>query len=179
MDDCAVSQLRSIAIGQLKDVGVHLQYVQHAVLVADISTDIARKIIHNGHSLEISDVVLGALFHDVGYVNQKGIRHAIAGGQIVRDLGYGEKVARIVESHILGGLSKELILSSKLDLPHRDFLPITIEEKLVAVADQLVHSRSKKHIFLKEDPSKNTEIALNIFSLYEEILQLAFACMPK
>jgi uncharacterized protein len=43
--------------------------------------------------------------------------------------------ARICERHVGCGLSKEEIRRQRLPLPHRDMLPVTIEEQLVCYAD--------------------------------------------
>ncbi|MCG7847935.1 MAG: HD domain-containing protein [ANME-2 cluster archaeon] len=128
----------------------------------------------NEYKVSETDVFVGAALHDIGYIRINGIRHGIVGGEIALELGYSKRIARIIETHIVGGISKELIIASNLDLPIQDFLPIALEEKIVACADQLVHERCKSGIYLIEDPSKNEEIAMNIYKLYEDIFYLCF-----
>ncbi|MCK4891261.1 MAG: phosphohydrolase, partial [Candidatus Pacebacteria bacterium] len=41
------------------------------------------------------------------------------------------------------GLSKEYIIQKNLPLPKKDFLPITLEEKIICYADKF-HSKSDK-----------------------------------
>jgi uncharacterized protein len=47
-----------------------------------------------------------------------------------------EKFARICERHTGSGLTAEEIVSGGLPLPERDFLPETLEEKIICLADK-------------------------------------------
>ena len=51
--------------------------------------------------------------------------------------------ARVCERHTGAGLTKHDIISQKLPLPEEDFLPETIEEKLICYADKFY---SKSHL---------------------------------
>jgi uncharacterized protein (TIGR00295 family) len=157
-----------------KKLRLSQELIKHLRLVTEVSIKLCRAIQKNGYKVNETDVFVGAALHDIGYIRINGIRHGIVGGEIALELGYSERIARIIENHIVGGISKELIIASKLDLPIQDFMPIAIEEKIVACADQLVHERSKTGIFLVEDPSKNEEIAMNIYKLYEAIFYMYF-----
>ncbi len=164
-------------LGVAGELGASEELRSHLSLVADVAVAVARLIAANGVQISIEDILAGALLHDIGYLHQEGVQHGVKGSEIVRDLGFSESVARIVERHILGGLSKELIRSAKLDLPARDYVPTSVEEKVVAFADQLVHARSDSGQFLREDPTKDEEIRANIFRLYEDVLRSCF--VPK
>ena len=50
--------------------------------------------------------------------------------------------ARVCERHTGAGLTKEDIIGQNLPLPHKDFLPETLEEQLVCYADKFY---SKTH----------------------------------
>ncbi|MCP4762968.1 MAG: HDIG domain-containing protein [archaeon] len=91
--------------------------------------------------VDLKLVRIGALLHDIGRVETHDFNHAVVGGKIIRELGYSEKLAKIAETHILGGLTKEEAI--KLNLPTRDFMPITIEEKIICLADKY-HIGDKK-----------------------------------
>ncbi|HVP95113.1 MAG TPA: HDIG domain-containing protein [Methanoregulaceae archaeon] len=83
------------------------------------------------------DVVLaGSMLHDIGRSKTHGIGHAQAGAEICRNLGLPEEVARIVERHTGAGLTADEC--SLLGLLPIDCLPETLEEKIVANADNLV-----------------------------------------
>lgn len=78
----------------------------------------------------------GALLHDIGRSKTHGISHAIEGAKIVKQYGYPEEVQNIVERHIGAGITEEE--SVKLGLPKKSYIPQTIEEKIVAHADNLL-----------------------------------------
>lgn len=78
----------------------------------------------------------GALLHDIGRPKTHGISHAVEGAKIVKQYGYPEEVQNIVERHIGAGITEEE--SVKLGLPKKSYIPQTIEEKIVAHADNLL-----------------------------------------
>lgn len=78
----------------------------------------------------------GALLHDIGRSKTPGISHAVEGAKIVKQYGYPEEVQNIVERHIGAGITEEE--SVKLGLPKKSYIPQTIEEKIVAHADNLL-----------------------------------------
>ena len=78
----------------------------------------------------------GALLHDIGRSKTHGITHAIVGVEIARQYGYEQDVLNIIERHIGAGITEEE--SVKLGLPKKSYLPETLEEKIVAHADNLV-----------------------------------------
>jgi len=81
-------------------------------------------------------VATGALLHDIGRGVTHDLRHAEAGGEICRSFGLEEAVVAIVERHIGAGLTADEC--SLLGLVPRDCMPRTLEEKIVAHADNLV-----------------------------------------
>lgn len=78
----------------------------------------------------------GTLLHDIGRSKTHGISHAVEGAKIVKQYGYPEEVQNIVERHIGAGITEEE--SVKLGLPKKSYIPQTIEEKIVAHADNLL-----------------------------------------
>ena len=84
---------------------------------------------------------VGALLHDIGRSTTHGIHHAIAGADIARKLGLPSEVVSIIERHIGAGLSKKE--AAILGLPKKDYLPVTLEEKIVTHADNLIEDNKK------------------------------------
>ena len=78
----------------------------------------------------------GALLHDIGRSRTHGITHAIEGVEIARGYGYSTDVLNIIERHIGAGITAEEAV--KLGLPEKSYLPQTLEEKIVAHADNLI-----------------------------------------
>jgi uncharacterized protein (TIGR00295 family) len=62
--------------------------------------------------------------------------HAVEGAKILRKDGFDERIVKIVERHIGAGLTAKE--AKEFGLPERDYIPETIEEKIVAMADNLV-----------------------------------------
>lgn len=78
----------------------------------------------------------GALLHDIGRSKTHGITHAIEGVKIARKYGYPEDVLNIIERHIGAGITREEAV--ELGLPEKSYIPQTLEEKIVAHADNLI-----------------------------------------
>ncbi len=87
-------------------------------------------------NIDMDAVFLGGLLHDIGRSKTHGIDHAVVGARIAAENGLSEKIVNIIERHIGAGISREEAVA--FGLPARDYLPLTIEEKIVAHADNLV-----------------------------------------
>ena len=99
-------------------------------------------------AMDRSIVIDGALLHDVGIGEchapsilcngtKPYIAHGVIGAEMLRKLDLAlEPYARICERHTGAGLSAEDIRRQHLPLPEQDFLPETLEEKLVCLADK-------------------------------------------
>ena len=126
--------------------------LNHSLIVLSKSIEIInRKKLYN--KIDFDLIISGCLLHDVGVFSVKNsgldvtkkvdyLRHGILGGKILRNEGF-YKEALITERHIGSGLSKEYIMQNNLPLPKKDFLPITLEQKLICYADKF-HSKSGK-----------------------------------
>lgn len=106
----------------------------------------------SGLDLDLKLVSEGALLHDIGIFkchapgifctgNAPYITHGIIGAKLLREYAQQhdidlERHARICERHTGSGLSIEDIREQKLPLPERDYLPETLEEKAVCLADK-------------------------------------------
>jgi len=110
--------------------------VMHSLAVSLYTYELASKLKNRGYNIDLDLAVFGALLHDIGRSRTHGIKHGVEGGRIVREHNLGEELALIVERHIGGGIPKEEAV--KLGLPPRDYIPRTLEEKLVAHCDNLI-----------------------------------------
>ena len=96
----------------------------------------AMKIASNFDEADKDLIRKGALLHDIGRSRTHGITHAIEGFEIARSYGYDEDVLKIIERHIGAGITESEAV--KLGLPKKSYVPQTLEEKIVAHADNLV-----------------------------------------
>lgn len=77
----------------------------------------------------------GALLHDIGRSLTQDVRHASLGADLLRRDGWPDPVVRAVERHTGAGIdAKE---AATLGLPVKDYTPVSLEEKIVAHADNL------------------------------------------
>jgi len=130
------------AISLLINTGCSPEVIEHCKTVAAYARKIAQKIKacakKKGVSVDIDEdtVFLGGLLHDIGRSSTHGISHAVEGAKIARRHGLNEKLVNIIERHIGGGITMEE--AKALGLPAKSYLPVTLEEKIVAHADNLV-----------------------------------------
>ena len=96
----------------------------------------AMKIAANFDDADKELIKKGALLHDIGRSRTHGITHAIEGVKIAEGYGYSKDVLNIIERHIGAGITESEAV--KLGLPKKSYLPVTLEEKIVAHADNLI-----------------------------------------
>ena len=123
----------------------------------------AMEIAANFDNVDEDLIKKGALLHDIGRSKTHGIEHAIEGVKIAKKYGYSQDVLNIIERHIGAGITAEE--ARKLGLPEKSYVPQTLEEKIVAHADNLISGSNevdldfvinkwKRHI---EDSEDNIE----------------------
>lgn len=138
------------AIALLEECGCSPNVIEHCKLVSDyafeIATNIQENSIRKGQPIriDIESVVIGGLLHDIGRSRTHGIDHAVTGARIAVEKGLDDKLVKIIERHIGAGIPKTE--APELGLPEKDYLPATIEEKIVAYADNLIFDNEKGSI---------------------------------
>lgn len=106
--------------------------IEHSVAVCKKAMEIAANFDEADKDL----IRKGALLHDIGRSRTHGITHAIEGVRIAEKYGYGQDVLNIIERHIGAGITEKE--AENLGLPAKSYLPETLEEKIVAHADNLI-----------------------------------------
>ncbi len=130
------------ALALLVKCGCSRDVIEHCKTVAEYARKIAVNIKGCAKKkgqpidLDMEAVFLGGLLHDIGRSRTHGINHAVEGRKIAIENGLSDKLVNIVERHIGAGITMEE--AQRLGLPAKDYLPVTIEEKIVAHADNLV-----------------------------------------
>jgi uncharacterized protein len=104
--------------------------------VTKVATRIANAYRAKGYKVDVKLVEAGALLHDVGRSQTHGLEHGAVGGQIARRLGMPMELAHIIERHVGAGLTPDE--ARRNNLPHGDYVPKTLEEKIVCYADKLI-----------------------------------------
>lgn len=126
-------------IGLLRKSGCSEQVIRHCMVVRDVAVRMAEKA-----NADLKLVDASALLHDIGRSKTHGILHAFEGGKIAKKFGLPESIVKIIERHIGAGLPADE--AKKLGLPEKDYIPETIEEKIVCHADSLVDNNKKQNI---------------------------------
>jgi uncharacterized protein len=108
--------------------------MKHVRAVSKHARSLAEKIRDNGHPIDVDFVETAALLHDIGRCRTHGIAHGIEGAKIMQPI--SPKIARVCETHVGAGIDR--IEAEKLGLPPKDYLPKTLEEKVIAHADNLL-----------------------------------------
>lgn len=101
---------------------------------------------HPELNLDRQFIIEAAMLHDIGIFkcDAPGIQcfgkapyltHGRIGAELLRAEGL-PKHARVCERHTGAGITKEEILRLNLPLPPQDFLPETMEEKVICYADK-------------------------------------------
>ncbi|MFW9940227.1 MAG: HDIG domain-containing metalloprotein [Promethearchaeota archaeon] len=135
---------REFAIDLLKKLKIPYSVRRHSEKVADKAIEIANKI--TKVKVDKNLIEIGALLHDIGRTKTHGFNHALIGGKILRERGFSDKLAKICETHILGGLDIED--AKKLGLPEKNYLPVSLEEKIICLADK--HMAGTREVTIKE-----------------------------
>ncbi|EJX10270.1 HDIG domain protein [gut metagenome] len=141
----------------------------HSRSVADKALWIADR--HPELNLDRTFLEEGAMIHDIGifltdaegihcYGEHPYICHGFLGAELMRREGF-PRHAWVCERHTGAGMSLESILSQGLPVPHRDMVPVSLEEQVICFADKFF---SKTHL----DREKSVEKALKSISRYGE-----------
>jgi uncharacterized protein (TIGR00295 family) len=123
----------------LRVAGCSDEVITHCKAVRRVAVRIAKKAHAN-----IQLVEAGALLHDIGRSKTQGIMHGVEGAEIARRLGLPESLVNIIERHLGAGIPKDEAIA--LGLPPKDYMPITLEEKIVAHADNLIENNQEHHV---------------------------------
>ena len=132
------------AFDLLKKLKVPYNVRRHSLKVAEKAIELAEKI--KLREVDMDLIEIGSLLHDIGRCKTHGFNHALIGGKLIRERGLSERLAKICETHILGGLDKED--AKQVGLPEKDFLPQTIEEKIICLADK--HIAGTKEVSIEQ-----------------------------
>lgn len=149
----------------LRDAGCSEEVIRHCKAVRKVAVRIAKKAHAN-----IELVEAGALLHDIGRSKTQGIMHGVEGAKIARTLGLPESLINIIERHLGAGIPMDEAI--ELGLPPKDYLPVTIEEKIVAHADNLIENDHEHQIEKEVEKALqkgHTKHAERLMQLHKEL----------
>jgi uncharacterized protein len=130
-------------------------------------------------------IIEAAMLHDIGifrcdapgiecFGTEPYICHGRIGAEILRSEGF-PRHARVCERHTGAGITKEEIIKQNLPLPHQDFLPETLEEKVICYADKFYSKthpeREKSYEKARKSLAKFGNEGLERFESYHQLFE--------
>ena len=145
--------------------GVLMEHLELCRPVFDIvfyhGTQVASKALKAAHKLssrqpDFQFVYEASMLHDIGILKTyapeidcfgkaRYIEHGVLGADIFMKRGL-LKFAQVCATHIGTGLTREDIRSASLPIPEKDYLPETLEEKIICWADKF-YSKNPGRLF--------------------------------
>ena len=153
----------------LREEGCTKRVIIHCATVRAVAEEIASHIPEANMDL----VIAGALLHDIGRSQTHSIMHAVVGAHIAINHGLPEALVEIIRKHTGAGIDKED--AEELGLPPGDYIPRTLEEKIVAHADNLVSDNcvvTCSHSVDKLEKKGAHRGAVRITNLHKELSEL-------
>ena len=163
--------------------------VLHSTLVTRKALEIASAWTsrHPERTVDLDFLVEASMLHDIGivrcdapgiscYGDEPYIRHGVLGREMLEAEGL-PRHALVCERHTGAGISREEVRATDLPLPDRDFLPESIEERIICTADKF-YSKTPAKIWREKSVEKITrsmskwgdEVASRWRDLREELL---------
>jgi uncharacterized protein len=145
--------------------------VLHSTMVAKKALDIVDRLETNQsitESISKEFIYEVAMLHDIGFKFPGELKnknelsshypaHGYYGAEILRKEGL-LKHAQVIENHVGVGLTKKEIDNNKWPMPSKDYLPQTIEEKIISYADLFYSKNCKIPQGFFEERAKNEVI---------------------
>ena len=156
--------------------------LNHSRALQKFAVEIAEKIQLQNKDIiiDIDFIKTAALLHDIGRFKHPpgsdSVKHGVAGADILRKEGVAERYARVCERHLGAGISKEEIEEKGLPIPAKDYLPESIEERIITYADNLLSAEkriSPEHAVKRFTEELGEEVGKRVKKLHDELHELA------
>ncbi len=128
----------------------------HGYKVAQKSLEIAKNLPKDQQVLlDLKFLENAAILHDIGIFKTSSpsigcqgdlpyVCHGYLGREILDNEGLDPAYGLVAERHTGAGITLENIITNNLPLPHRDLVPVTLEEKIICCADKYFSKNPKK-----------------------------------
>ena len=164
---------REQALQLLRETHCSSKVIAHCEGVAELAKETAEACQKKGIKVDLALVEIGAILHDIGRSKTHSVDHAVVGAQIAETEGLPESVVAIIKRHVGGGITDAE--AKKLGWPKDNYIPQTIEEKIVSYADKLVETSERVPIeptIVKLRKEKMEKAAERVMRLHNEISEL-------
>jgi len=165
---------REQALKLLTENGCSRNVVSHCLAVAKLALEIAETLRKKGYNIDLELVEIGALLHDIGRSRTHTVNHVIEGIRIAENESLPKGVVSIIKRHVGGGITPDE--AKTLGWPNDEsYVPLTLEEKVVSVADKLIQGSERVSVELTITQLCNDakpEAAERVRNLHDEIAAL-------
>jgi uncharacterized protein len=163
---------REQAIQLLRENNCPPVVIRHCEAVADLALEIATKLQSKGLKINLELVQAGALLHDIGRSKTHKVNHGLIGSQIAKSEHLPESISNIIKRHVGGGITTEE--ATQFGWPKDNYMPQSIEEKVVSYSDKLIDREERVPIDLEIQRLSvgHKEAAEKVRKLHEEITNL-------
>lgn len=153
----------------MREEGLSPAVIRHCCVVNLVAMEIAKAC---GADLDL--VNAASLLHDIGRSRTHGMDHVVEGMHIAREHGLPEELVNCIGRHIASGFTPEE--AEALGLPRGDYMPVTLEEKVVNFADNLVSDRSIKSVAQATERMRNKGFELTANRMLAIAVELSRLC---
>ena len=133
--------------------------VRHSTQVRDRALRIVDA--HPEWQVDRDFVAEGSMLHDIGilYCNAPGIHcvgthpyieHGYLGAELLRQEGF-PRHALVAERHTGSGITMEQVIQEDLQIPWQDYLPVSLEEKIICYADKFYSKSNLERVLHIDD----------------------------
>lgn len=126
------------AVSILNEAGCTPDVVGHCKSVSKLAVEIADRLRIRGFEVDVDLVKIGALLHDIGRSQTHRVDHCWIGAELAQKRRLPESIVNIIMRHVGAGISAEE--ARLLGLPRNDYIPKSLEEKVVSYADKLIEA---------------------------------------
>ncbi len=132
---------REQAIEILKRNHCSEKVIQHTQAVSALAVEIAKQVQAKNHPVNLQLVEVGALLHDLGRSQTHSVDHAIVGAKLAQQEGLPQEIVSIIKRHVGAGITSGE--AQWLGWPEDNYVPQTLEEKIVCYADKRIGSNRR------------------------------------
>jgi uncharacterized protein (TIGR00295 family) len=126
------------AIALHRRFGSDERIVAHCKAVARVAVLLGNEFARRGVKVDVGAVRAAALLHDIGRSRVQTVMHGVEGAEMIAREGVDMKVVEMVRRHVGAGISPDEAM--RLRLPKFDYIPRTLEERIVCFSDKMVDS---------------------------------------
>ena len=164
---------REQAIQLLQQTKCPPQVIKHCLAVSKLALEIANQLQKKGQKVDAQLVEVGALLHDIGRSKTHNVDHPVIGAQVAKTMKLSDPLINIIKRHLGAGVTDHE--AQQLGWPKDNYVPQTLEEKIVAYADKRIDKNKKVPIEkeIKKLQQKNKpQAAERVRNLHNEITSL-------